>query len=174
MGAYSAKDLEGGDELQIRFQPLLLCPNLHQGLIAKAVCEYVPEVERSDNCDDVVRGVTPREVSVIVSLLSRKYNGSPSRNAERDLKSSCCCKLCHTHTHTVLLTISLSYRTQAVSLSGHSSANNFDNMRSQSSVPTSNDWRKDVRLYVGIAVDVGIVCKEWECPCSSVTCISAR
>ena len=100
MGAYSAKDLEGGDELQIRFQPLLLCPNLHQGLIAKAVCEYVPEVERSDNCDDVVRGVTPREVSVIVSLLSRKYNGSPSRNAERDLKSSCCCKLCHTHTHT--------------------------------------------------------------------------
>ena len=85
-GAYTPKDLLGGDEIQIRFQPILLCPNTHQGLLAKAICEYVESPLRGDHCDDVVRAVGEQEVSTMVNLLSRKWTTSPTRNAARDLK----------------------------------------------------------------------------------------
>ena len=42
---------------------------MHQGLIAKAVCEYVPEAQRENFCDLVVREMSQREVSVRVEAI---------------------------------------------------------------------------------------------------------
>ena len=64
--------IAGGKEIQIRFQPVLMCPNVHQGLLAKAICEYVPASIRTNTCDDVIRALGPLEVSVMVNVLLRK------------------------------------------------------------------------------------------------------